>query len=199
VLEDFLKQSTRPESAPGNAWLLVRSPAEGIVGPELASPIVAFQTGFENASPETLQKFVIDNAESSTEKTYPNFEGEISNESFIVLDSRSATDGTCLFYYLYKRMPEDEDGEEEDWDESRAIKTWMSWRVKFLAAWFVAAGFWHRADLMLELWSNPRDVYEDENGVTQLAYFEHDKYELPDLENRVPFGPEPEAAREETE
>ena len=183
-----MKQSALPKSAPENAWLLVRSPEEGIVGPELATPIAPFQTGFENATPETLQQFILDNVKPSTEKSYPDFHGEISNDSFIILDSRSAIDGTCTFYYLRQEMPKDEDGEEEDWDESKLVRTWMSWRIKFLAAWFVAAGFWHRYDLMLEIWENPKDVYTDENGVTQLAYFENDVYELPDLENRVPFG-----------
>jgi hypothetical protein len=164
VLEDFLKQSTRPKSAPDNAWVLVRNSQEGIVGPELATPISPFQIGFENAAPETLQQFVVDNVKLSTEKTYPNFRGEISDDAFIILDSRSATDRTCLFYYLYKKMPEDEDGIEEEWDESKAIKTWMSWRIKFLAAWWVSAGFWHNADLMLQLWEDPKDVYVDEHG-----------------------------------
>ena len=177
VLENFLKQSTRTESAPRNAWLLVRTPQEGIIGPELATPIAPFQAGFENASPETLQKFVVDNVKISTEKTYPNFRGEVSPDSFIILDSRSATDGTCVFYYLYQKMPEDEYGEEQDWDESKVIKTWMSWRIKFLAAWFISAGFWHSADLILQLWEDPKDVYVDDRGVTQLAYFENDKYE----------------------
>lgn len=99
---DFLKRSTHPESAPDNAWVLVRNSQGGIVGPELATPISPFQTGFENAAPETLQQFVVDNVKLSTEKTYPNFRGEISDDAFIILDSRSATDHTCLFYYLYK-------------------------------------------------------------------------------------------------
>ncbi|KAH6678034.1 hypothetical protein B0J14DRAFT_505048 [Halenospora varia] len=197
VLETFLTQSTLPKTSPEHPWVLVRSPEEGIIGPELTKPITTFETGFGNASSETLQAFVKQNVslkEQNPESARIKY--DIWPDDFIELDERSVKDGTCVFHHYHEDDGEEDDDEEsEDEDEvedEAPVGKWMTWRVKFVAAWNIWSGFWHRSDLMLEeIQKNTRIYYVDENGVLQDAGLENDVDELPDLEERVPYGPDP--------
>ncbi|KAH8662828.1 hypothetical protein BGZ60DRAFT_412075 [Tricladium varicosporioides] len=196
VLEDFLTQSTRPKTSSKDPWILVRSPEEGIIGPELTKPVTAFESRFENASAETLQVFVKENI--SLDEQNPNsarIKFDIWPDDFIELDERSTKDGTCIFHHYHEESEEDEESEDRDENEDEGgapVGEWMTWRVKFLAAWNIWSGFWHRSDLMLEeVQKNTRNYYVDENGILQDAGLENDVNELPDLEERVPYGPDP--------
>jgi hypothetical protein len=147
-------------------------------------PVAAFITGFENATPESLQSFVTSNVEGKDE--FPNFRGEISFQTFVVLDERSIRDGTALVHHRYEKMPEG--SEEDEWDEEKLIREWKVWRVRFVAAWFLCANLWHSEDLLDSILENPRNAYVDSQGILHLAYFEQNVIELPDLEDRAPYG-----------
>lgn len=161
-----------------------KGPEDPVGGPELTSPVADYRTGFENATPESLQSFVAEKVEGIDE--FPNFAGEISFQTFVVLDQRSVQDGTALVYHRYEKMP---DGSEEDeWDEDKLIREWKAWRVRFVAAWFLCANLWHSPDLLDSIMEGGVDAYVDSQGVLQLAYFEQNEIELPTLDDRIPYG-----------
>jgi hypothetical protein len=144
-----------------------------------------FTTGFENATPESLQSFVGEKVEGIDE--FPNFVGEISFQTFVILDQRSTQDGTAIVYHLYRKMPEG--SEEDEWDEDKLIREWKGWRVRFVAAWFLCANLWHSPDLLDSIIEGGVNAYVDGQGVLQLAYFEQNEVELPNLGDRIPYGP----------
>jgi hypothetical protein len=146
----------------------------------------ALATGFENATPESIQSFIAEKLPLD-EIDFQDFKGDISRSSFVILDERSIKDGTCIVYHKWEHMAEG--NEEEDWDEEKVVKEWLVWRVKFLTAWCIVAGLWSGTENMQMVFENKSDAHTDENGVFQLVYFENSKYDLPDLENPVPYGP----------
>lgn len=54
-----------------------KTPDDAVGGQELKSPAADFTTGFENATPESLQSFVGERVEGINE--FPNFVGEMIN------------------------------------------------------------------------------------------------------------------------
>ncbi|KAM3064685.1 hypothetical protein ACMFMG_011284 [Clarireedia jacksonii] len=184
TLETFQLQSTRSTSAPPTPWILQQNPSEGVHGPELSVPPPSFTTGFKDASPTTLQKFIKENLEGRHE--FPDFIGAIAWDEFVVLDERSAKDNTCLVYHRTQHMPEG--SAEDEWDEEKLIYEWKVWRVKFLVAWNLVAGLSMGDDIVFSIWENENEAYTDEDGVFQLPYLEQDESQFPDLEDRAPWG-----------
>ncbi|KAB8300365.1 hypothetical protein EYC80_000548 [Monilinia laxa] len=190
ILTAFQKQSTSAKSAPESPWILQKSPSEGVHGPELTLPLSdsSFPTGFKDATPETLQKFMAENVVGRHK--FPDYRGSIAWDEFVVLDSRSTEDKTtCLVYHRVQRMPED--SADDEWDEEKLIYEWKVWRVKFLMAWWLITGLNNNDDALFDVMEDEKDTYTDYDGVLQMPYMEHDEHEYPDLENRVSWGPAP--------
>ncbi|TGO50354.1 hypothetical protein BCON_0185g00050 [Botryotinia convoluta] len=188
TLSAFVTQSTRAKNAPESPWILQKTPSEDVHGPELTLPLPSpsFTTGFQDASPETLQKFMVENVVDRHD--FPDFEGGIEWYQFVVLDSQSAEDkSTCLVYHCVKRMPED--SAEDEWDEKKLVSEWKVWRVKFLVAWWLISGLCMNDQALFQVFEDEKDTYTDKDGVLQMPYLENDEYEYPDLEHRVPWGP----------
>jgi hypothetical protein len=82
-----------------------------------------------------------------------------------VLDERSIRESTCAAWHCYNT--EVEGSEEEDLE-------WKSWRVKFIAAWFLCINLWNSPDLLDTLIENGRDAHVDGGGVLNPPYFEHE-------------------------
>ncbi|QSZ35506.1 hypothetical protein DSL72_008376 [Monilinia vaccinii-corymbosi] len=186
----FQTQSTSARSAPESPWILQKTPSEGVHGPELTLPLPdpSFPTGFKDATPEALQKFMEENVIGR--HAFPDYRGSIAWNEFVVLDSRSAEDNnTCVVYHRVQSMPDDSAGDE--WDAEKLISEWRVWRVKFLMAWWLIAGLNNNDDVMLDVMEDEKDTYTDKDGVLQMPYMEHDEHEYPDLQNRVPWGPAP--------
>jgi len=59
-------------------------------------------------------------------------------------------------------MPE---GEWLEHDESKEIREWKAWRVRFRVAWPLLAGLWHVPEDVLDLIDEGQIAYVDENGV----------------------------------
>lgn len=184
MIEKFYTESTLAKTPPENAWILQKTPddpEDPFRAPTLGCPVAPFTTGFENATPESLQAF----AEGLEER--PNIRNkEVS--TFVVLDQQSLEDGTCLVYnHHIMKAPGHED---DEWEEDTpTVWVWKPWRVKFVMAWFLCAGFWHNADLVLELLEEGKDRYINDRGIVTFADLEHDKRELPDWEDPSPYGP----------
>ena len=194
MVRNFQTQSTREKTAPKNAWVLVRSAEDGIHGPDMSEGVEEFVTGFENATPESLQDFVQSNCAPGN--TYPNFQGEISSEVFIVLDAQSAKDNTCLLYFYYQPTSQLADEEEDDEEGVEYYDStepeWKSWRVKFLSAWHLHSSLWFNPSLLFELFSEgDKNYYVDQKGVLQFAGLEQTgTFDPPlDEEEKVPYGP----------
>jgi hypothetical protein len=85
-------------------------------------------------------------------------------------------------------MPE-EGSEEDEYDEAKLIREWKPWRVRFMAAWFLCAILWHNPDHLDLFVEERREAYVDAQGILQMAFFEHSEIDLPDFDNRAPYGP----------
>jgi len=73
--------------------VLQKAPTDLVIGPCFGLPVPNFDTGVMNASASTLQDFV--QTQINDMGDIPEAPGELSNYSFIFLDSRSAEYGTC--------------------------------------------------------------------------------------------------------
>jgi len=182
TLDKFVAESISARWTPDepSPWILQRSPSDPVRGPSLGSPVAAFNTGFADATPATLQAFLEEHVKDK--ESFADFGGEIADLSYVVLDSRSAEDGNCEVHYRYDYIPDDEENE---------VQEWKVWRVKFRVAWPLLAGLWHSPGDVFSFFENGRDAYTDANGVTQLAWLEQDKSEFPTLNDadRAPYGP----------
>lgn len=58
-----------------------------------------------------------------------------------------------------------------------------------MATWFLCVNLWHSPDLLDTIMEGGVDAYIDDQGVLQLAYFEQNEIEPPNLEDRIPYGP----------
>ncbi|KAH6678024.1 hypothetical protein B0J14DRAFT_687886 [Halenospora varia] len=128
ALEDFIYQSARPARVSNiDTWILVGSLEDGIHGPELNIPVEPFNTGFLNATGESIKNFVRENVLPGSEFSY--FTGDLSNTAFIVLGERSIADGTCLLHHFHEDMPVDpEEWGLGFWDDEKVVSEWMVWR-----------------------------------------------------------------------
>lgn len=119
---------------------------------------------------------------------FPDYEGSLAWNEFVVLDSQSAEDkNTCLVYHCVQRMPEG--SPEDEWDEEKLIRTWKVWRVKFLMAWWLISGLESNDSVLFDIMEDGKDIYTDKDGILQWPYMEHDEHEYPDLKIRVAWGP----------
>lgn len=125
-------------------------------------PIASFKTAFENASPEELQQHF----EELVARQDRSDRYEFERSMFVVLDSRSAEDSTCVFYFHNKHMPEDDDSVRR-WDESKVIRNWMSWRFRFQDLQEFIGAFEKCRDEMVDGMKGPDPfAYTDKNGVS---------------------------------
>lgn len=212
-MDTFITHSSRLKHSGPKQWVLVRSPSEPITGPPLSrvhgwwpeqypdesdSPFIEpFETGFLNASIDSLQKFVRQHSQTEPDEALPRQRPFFtSHEIFAVLDSRSARDGTALVYHYHERMPKEYLEEDEDaYDEKVLIKEWVEWRVKFLTAaiWASVCDF----GIIYADFEVRRDQYIDKEGVLQLPQDERHGFELPGLAEREMAAWGPELSQEE--
>ncbi|KIN06591.1 hypothetical protein OIDMADRAFT_50071 [Oidiodendron maius Zn] len=101
--------------------------------------------------------------------------------------NHSTQDGTAIVYHRYTSIPEG--SEKDEWDEDKLMREWRAWRVRFVATWFLCASLWHSPDLLDTNMEGGVDAYIDDQGVLQLACFEQNEIELPNLKDRIPYGP----------
>lgn len=172
--EDFYQQ-TAFCLEPIAWWRIVRSPEDEVVGigrEKQEWPMAPFTTGFENASAEILQRFVLEKSTSSEGNIYGNIYFEC--DQFFILDSRSAEDNAGVFWYHLGFHPLVREYD-EDWNESDGydvVHTWVSWRIPFSQFWGMATGFWHVGSEMMDIINEESEAYTDDTGVTHFPSLE---------------------------
>ncbi|KAH8597793.1 hypothetical protein B0O99DRAFT_592345 [Bisporella sp. PMI_857] len=144
--EDFQTQSSLPTSVPEEPWIFQKTPDDSFMKDKLSPGM----------------------AESSS------FGVDVSPDTFVVLDERTARDKTCVMYHLWRHVPEEDEG----WDEDGVIEVWLEFRVKFAVAWLLAIGLCHDADMLVQTIRDPHRGSLDADGVWQLPMFENNAYEL---------------------